>query len=678
MRLTSSAILITFLAAACTPPTDAAPEAFGPATPETETSVSTLSVAQWQAIGGIVSSSSPALESANGVLTMIAVSTSGSLLAATTPSLSSGWSPWQDLGHPGSTLFASDTAPVLLADGTTLYAFARGTDGNLYRASKAATSAWSSWTALTTHGRVHGRISVGFTRRLVYYLKTVIASVQVTHVVFTGLWGAVEYHRLEGTSLIASSAFQNVSDGVVGTDSNSEAWIAIRGNAQITVYRAVYQNSAWTFAQIGQRGATYRTYDVSNLAYFAGAFHMIYSVKQVFLPDYNIGYRTYHARFIPNRTDDGFTRFVTSFVPSQDPDAAGDTSVGYLYPQATLEVYRNKLIAAYRAETGLVRYARWDNTDPSGPWVGNANVSTLYTDRRPALAAFDGTAGFSSTDYNTSNYGNDLFAAGIGYYNGSLYSADYSRAITKYEVGLQFTLWSSADGSCGSPTPSLSISAEDRPFLTELGVGLWILPNWLDHQIYRDQAAYYCATEPYRTNWIGSGRVSDPCSSAKMPAIVKPSGTPFFCRGIWFPPTASYLRVFEEQGHYFAQALGLNDDMTGPTSLNETRSGIALSELQKAYSIFTENIGTCEMTSSAGRCTGFVNAGGYNYDSGSREHSFIYALYDYYSNGATLRVWVQDDLANGSTLLQRKYDWIRDNIYQGIEFDKDGAPINPL
>jgi hypothetical protein len=75
-----------------------------------------------------------------------------------------------------------------------------------------------------------------------------------------------------------------------------------------------------------------------------------------------------------------------------------------------------------------------------------------------------------------------------------------------------------------------------------------------------------------------------------------------------------------------------------------------------------------------GRCRGFTGHAG-NYDAGSRQHSFIYAAYYYFSDGDQLRLWAQQDLSVGDDLLKRKYDWIRQYIFRGVEFKRDNEPL---
>ncbi len=105
--------------------------------------------------------------------------------------------------------------------------------------------------------------------------------------------------------------------------------------------------------------------------------------------------------------------------------------------------------------------------------------------------------------------------------------------------------------------------------------------------------------------------------------------------------------------------------------------------MQKGQAIFREGLDT-DASNCNGRCTGFVN--GNNYDlirnnPGSIEHAALYPLYWYFYRGDDLRARIDQDLAAQSnprnekyTLLFRKYEWIKQNIYHGVEFGNVGAP----
>lgn len=74
-----------------------------------------------------------------------------------------------------------------------------------------------------------------------------------------------------------------------------------------------------------------------------------------------------HARYRAGKSDDGYRRMITGWDSNGQP------------PQPELCVYRNTLVAAYRDAQGYIRYARWDNADSAGPWVGKEVVAGRLT-----------------------------------------------------------------------------------------------------------------------------------------------------------------------------------------------------------------------------------------------------------------------------------------------------------
>ncbi|GAB3092718.1 galactose-binding domain-containing protein [Lysobacter terrae] len=66
------------------------------------------------------------------------------------------------------------------------------------------------------------------------------------------------------------------------------------------------------------------------------------------------------------------------------------------------------------------------------------------------------------------------------------------------------------------------------------------------------------------------------------------------------------------------------------------------------------------------------------YDVGTADHAFIETVTAYRWFGAELRDLIADDVAHGNDQLQRRYNWIRDNYYGGVEYngrDADGGAL---
>ena len=159
------------------------------------------------------------------------------------------------------------------------------------------------------------------------------------------------------------------------------------------------------------------------------------------------------------------------------------------------------------------------------------------------------------------------------------------------------------------------------------------------------------------------------CRLAKLPVIIKPSGNPYTCGGPYFAQTVTSYTVWEEVGHMVANGLGILDDPTQPNPIeaDAIRSGISLDVLQEADALFREDTGFC----GAERCAGFIGW----YDKGGAQHSLLYAWWYYAMQGDEMRELIEEDLDDGNDLLERKYDWLRTNIYGGVEFDDEGFPL---
>jgi hypothetical protein len=95
----------------------------------------------------------------------------------------------------------------------------------------------------------------------------------------------------------------------------------------------------------------------------------------------------------------------------------------------------------------------------------------------------------------------------------------------------------------------------------------------------------------------------------------------------------------------------------------------------------------------AARCVGFTDQKyeWYKPDSNnapSRQHHFLYAVLYYIGRGDEVRQWVQQDIDGTNTaiqgksgerfLLQQKYNWIRWNIFKGVEFGQAGVLKTPF
>jgi hypothetical protein len=79
---------------------------------------------------------------------------------------------------------------------------------------------------------------------------------------------------------------------------------------------------------------------------------------------------------------------------------------------------------------------------------------------------------------------------------------------------------------------------------------------------------------------------------------------------------------------------------------------------------------TTRVCVSAGGTEGRRPQGGISwYDVGTNDHAFIHVAIAYRWYGEDLRAWVQQDLARGNDQLQRRYAWVRDNYFGGVEYN---------
>ena len=325
----------------------------------------------------------------------------------------------------------------------------------------------------------------------------------------------------------------------------------------------------------------------------------------------------------------------------------------------TLCLYRNKVIALWSSNpAGNIGIARWDFLDPAGPWLQETKLQLPGTIHTIAATAFKKIP-FSYLN----DYGNDLFIAATSG-QGVISFENFSRSLSKALCNEQFQLDTAESET--SPRVEVDLLQDKGPVISELGYNLFIFPDWFINNMYKKVAENYC-----NTSWA-------PCTTRKLPVIVTPHGNLFFARGIWINRQSDYSNVFEELGHYMALLMGLTTDNgtppppPPPSLKNAEDTKVPLEELKKAFAIFEENLGA---ESFEGRIAGFLNVANRNYDRGGREHSFLYAAYYYSFKAAEFRQYIQEDLARGNDLLKRKYDWIKKNIFRGIEFKGEQEPL---
>ena len=652
---------------------------------------------RWSDLPPIDSLTSPAVSGhQDGRVYVVGVAFNG-LVACTSAEIPGGWTEWVIIGPqptvgPFSPAFHADphTPPIIVRDETTLYLFVRGKDDNLYETHKQGDSVWSDWQKLTSDSHVTGRISVAFTQPGKSF-----------HIIHTGPNYTLEYRRYLASSEKwvqsgTTEQWHDAREGAIGTDGTNQVVAVIMQYDRRLLIRS--KQSPWTapWMSLGElsAGSEGDFYDISDIAFTGGSFHVVYAIHHL-VDDVSMLFTNeiQHLRIHSGQGDAHPIRTVATYNPIvTDPEGM---LVAIRHPLIALHAYRNKLVVAYRDPMRFVRYARWDNADPAAPWIAGYAVpdATRTTDHRPALGALNKRPYLIDSDYGKANFGNDLFAAITQTGTDSLLVMNFSRAILTKEVNAQFSVYDSNSDSqltdvCRNQNDPLGpsfiadIEQDGRPFFTELGYVLWTLPNWLIGMNYKRAGTLGCQAG----NASGRFDPNPTCNETKYPVILITDKRAGICNGVWVYRGDPYNHnLYHELNHSLCDStLGLStNDGEPPTALNESRSGIPLAALTNAYNLFGMRInGDCYdgfgyKTCPAARATGFTGEGG-NYDVTSRQHSFIGTIRNYFSDGDQMRLWIQQDLQQNDTLLQDKYNWVKQYIFRGIEFRRDNDPLHPL
>lgn len=599
----------------------------------------------------------------NGFVYVMAIGTNGVAYTrrAKTPTA---YESAQAIGGGPSSGMNTYTQPVLIRDGGQLYGFARGTDDNLWRTTLTV-SGFSSWQPVTSTGRIGGRFELAFSR-------TTSGGAPVLHAVYQTPTNSPEYGRWENWQLVATRPYGRALDGTLGTDGKGQVCVVARYDDKLVLDCAAALDG-WRFYlltnQIPSGIGIGNMFDVANVVFYEGAWHLLYSHRyrdSDINPNYTyeLTHSSYRVGFVHPRT----ARPVARYTP------AGGTDV-----KARLVNYRNKLVAAYALTTGQLYFARWDNADPSLPWIDMGSAGAAHG--RPSIASVDFRHGLLGYDFP--NWGFDLFGAIQGNAaTADTYFSPLSRMLMKREMASQFAIYNSQsdtlDPVCRDQTDPwgphpVDWSQEQRPLVPELGMNLWMLPSWFTRGFYQRVATRMCNTG----NGAASGRFGPPCGANRMAIIIKQTGGIFFCAGNWVNSSGNQMRMFEELGHYLSSNMGFQDTSYRPTAEDAAICNIPLSTLQAGRDLFAQRVGQCGNCPGrypTGRCPGFTGIAN-NYDCGSVQHSWIYAMYYYLNDGDLLREFIAQDLARGDTLLNQKYQWIRNTFFGGIEFRGAFEPI---
>lgn len=265
-----------------------------------------------------------------------------------------------------------------------------------------------------------------------------------------------------------------------------------------------------------------------------------------------------------------------------------------------------------------------------------------------------------------------LFVRGMDYHIRETVSSD----------GLNWSSWqdtyTNAPGIYGPFSPKV----QQIPAFTEAGYVTVSLPNWMMNHIFKSKVASGSAAEHKHcadTLRVGAGghlgeTYTSLTNTGHYPIWVNfNSGDRIWC-GAHVRFTHPYsTNLMHEVGHSLAGALGIYDKDQPPAPNLEP--GISAAAYQQALDLFGRS---CPPQSQwvAGRPRGFTGT----YECTSRQHDWIELLRHYFSNGEQVRQWIQDDKQNGTTveaktLLEKKYNWMRDNVFRGVEFKRHNEPL---
>ena len=639
---------------------------------------------QWLSFA-LDSVSAPAIGTDGASLHLVATAFSG---AVGTISVSATGT-WTELTVLEGLLADKDTAPTVVRAGTDLLLLLRGRDDNLHF-SRYTGNGWGATSRLTDGGVVQGPVSAVFAGRRL-------------HVLYGGAANTVvhEVYALAGGSLAATASpftFAAASDGKLGTDGDGNVVAVVRGSNERRATMYAFDGMAPTALGSVEAEAIH---DVSNVVFYANRFSVVLAKERV-CGNAERCFALEQVRFtrfaVPVGPDAQFFNWRTSHVANYSP-------VWGRQPASTQAVYRNRLVLAYNDPAAGVRYARWDVADGDLPWVGVANVGrAVASHHRPALVAFDARdrarRTLSAADrvefFDAPNFGNDLFAAAVDDQRGTqgrLRFINFSRAIFVEQINRSFTVWNwDAAGSTyswssradmdagiyaeGRPVQIGDLRSDNRPFYSEMGNALWALPSRFAIRAGNVSGKLGCIAEQSRmgeATYYRSGRFEAPCATRRYPLVIKPGGGIFIASGAFMNRDSDSIRFWEELGHSFATLLGMGSSL--PSAGLAAEAGLGLTAMQDGWRLFQQSAGnSCPRgRSTSGRCRGYTGIAN-NYDTDGRQHSMIYVVYYYLTNGDLLRQLVQEDLAAGDDLLDRKYDWVRDNVFGGVEYTGNNAP----
>jgi hypothetical protein len=612
-------------------------------------------VGEWWGLEPRPASSPPAFGAVAGNLSI--ATSNGSTIEVSRNMTQGSVGAWTSLGGAPPGGIAADVAPAIAQtpDETFLRMFVRGSNGALVAASGGGT-----WSGLST--------VPGVTQLVAGRISAALGSTSVSHVVNPGPTGMVSYWRITGAgqSTTHVDRFPGL-DGVVGSRGADHAVVVVRTPSGLQI---------WSFAEwLGWTPALVATLavgaidDVSEVVYYGGKYHVVYA-----RPLSGGSGEIVHVATNGTTTNDAQSRQVGYYATAAAP-ASVAIAVSHsrgLSATGALAVVHGHLVAAWRDATPGVQTARWDRSSSAAPWLREPTVGgTTALVGRPVLAG--AAMALPLNQAQPPGFGNDVFVAARGA-DQRVRFANLTRGMMRRDVAHYFELFDyPLNALCSIDSGQTAtfledLAVHDRPFISELGALQWTLPAWFVDEVFLASGKAQCERGDRQIQATETGR---PCGMEKQAVVIKPVGPLYVCPdGPYVNYDSSITGTWEEVGHTMSGAMGFHDSAVGPTSADALVTDISLPALQAGYALFGQSLGGC---GDLPRCPGFTRL----YDTTSRQHSFIYAMYAYMFSGTTLRAWIQQDLTRQpcNDLLARKYLWIRTNFFPGVEFDDRGEPL---
>jgi hypothetical protein len=190
----------------------------------------------------------------------------------------------------------------------------------------------------------------------------------------------------------------------------------------------------------------------------------------------------------------------------------------------------------------------------------------------------------------------------------------------------------------------------------------------------------YATSCPTAVNWTvylshlyGSETTFEGCIAPRPRVKLDDStGGPLYMWQEWGHVIASGIGGFKTRAYYSTfgtprpRTCNSNADCTGPSNAGFCGTVPPTSNAEVLLGVGAK---VCFTGSNMQRMQGFVDDYDLNPGAPYDEHSFLDAATYYRWMGDTLRAWVAQDVSQGSTVLQDKYNWIKVNFYNYVEFN---------